>query len=181
LTLIGAPARVVAEATPLMNKAIYPGTFDPVTYGHLYVLTRGSHIFDEVIMAVAESHNKTPMFPVEKRIEMIESNIGDLKNITVMPFEGLVVDFALKMGASALIRGLRAVSDFEYEFQMAQMNRLLDGSVETIFLMPNEKYFFTSSNLVKQVHTYTDRDTRLVPPNVYEELKKHIRKRENEN
>jgi len=160
-----------------MKKAIYPGTFDPVTFGHLDVLTRGSYIFDEVIMAVAKSHNKAPMFPFEKRIEMIEANVGDLKNVTVMPFDGLVVDFALEIGATALIRGLRAVSDFEYEFQMAQMNRLLDGSVETIFLMPNEKYFFTSSNLVKQVHTYTDRNTRLVPQNVYEELKRHSRKR----
>ncbi|MCG8527908.1 MAG: pantetheine-phosphate adenylyltransferase [Opitutales bacterium] len=159
-----------------MKKALYPGTFDPVTFGHLDVLTRGSHIFDEVIMAVAESHNKAPMFSLDKRLEMIHENVGHLDNVTVMPFEGLIVDFALKMGASALIRGLRAVSDFEYEFQMAQMNRLLEDKVETIFLMPNEKYFFTSSNLVKQVHTYTDRDTRLVPPNVYEELKKHTQK-----
>jgi pantetheine-phosphate adenylyltransferase len=155
-----------------MKKAVYPGTFDPVTYGHLDVLTRGSRIFDHVIMAVADSQSKGPMFSLEERISMIQENIGHLENVSVMPFHGLVVDFAIQMGASALIRGLRAVSDFEFEFQMAQMNRLLDGKVETIFLMPNEKYFFTSSNLVKQVHHYTDRNTGLVPPNVFDELKR---------
>jgi len=157
-----------------MKKAIYPGTFDPVTHGHLDVLTRGSRIFDEVIMAVVDSKTKNPLFSLEERIGLIMPNISHLTNVTVMPFSGLVVDFAIKMGASALIRGLRAVSDFEYEFQMAQMNRLLDEHVETIFLMPNEKYFFTSSNLVKQVHMYSHRETGLVPPNVHQALTKHF-------
>lgn len=124
-------------------------------------------------MGVADTRTKEPMFSLEKRIEMIEENVQHLKNVTVMPFHGLVVDFALEMGASALIRGLRVISDFEYEFQMAQMNRVLEGSIETIFLMPNEKYFFTSSNLMKQVHLYTDRSTGLVPPNVERELKQY--------
>lgn len=158
-----------------MKKAIYPGTFDPVTCGHLDVLTRGSHIFDEVIMAVVDTKTKDPLFSLERRMELIMPNIKHLTNVTVMPFTGLVVDFAIKMGASALIRGLRAVSDFEYEFQMAQMNRLLDEHVETIFLMPNEKYFFTSSNLVKQVHMYSHRETGLVPPNVHQALTEHYK------
>ncbi|MEQ9824610.1 MAG: pantetheine-phosphate adenylyltransferase [Puniceicoccaceae bacterium] len=158
-----------------MKKAIYPGTFDPVTFGHLDVLTRGAKIFDEVIMAVVDSKTKHPLFSIEKRIALIEANISHLSNVTVMPFDGLVVDFAVKMEAKALIRGLRAVSDFEYEFQMAQMNRLLDDKVETIFLMPNEKYFFTSSNLVKQVHMYSHRNTGLVPPNVHEALTAHFK------
>lgn len=158
-----------------MKKAIYPGTFDPVTFGHLDVLTRGAKIFDEVIMAVVDSKTKHPLFSIEKRIDLIEANLTHLSNVTVMPFDGLVVDFAVKMGAKALIRGLRAVSDFEYEFQMAQMNRLLDDKVETIFLMPNEKYFFTSSNLVKQVHMYSHRNTGLVPPNVHEALTAHFK------
>lgn len=125
-------------------------------------------------MGVVDTQTKSPLFSLEQRVKMIEENVGHLKNVSVMPFAGLVVDFAIEQGASALIRGLRAVSDFEYEFQMAQMNRLLDGKIETIFLMPNEKYFFTSSNLVKQVHLYTERNTGLVPPNVERALNKHF-------
>jgi pantetheine-phosphate adenylyltransferase len=154
-----------------MKKAIYPGTFDPVTNGHLDVLNRASRLFDHVIMAVADTHTKNPLFSLQERIDLIQPNIAKFPNVSVLPFSGLVVDFAKSMGASALIRGLRAVSDFEYEFQMAQMNRLLDGDVETIFLMPNEKYFFTSSQLVKQVNLYTDRDTGLIPKNVYQALR----------
>ena len=158
-----------------MKKAIYPGTFDPVTNGHLDVLTRGSHLFDHVIMGVVDSRTKNSLFSLEKRLELIHANVSHLENVTVMPFDGLVVDFAVEMGASALIRGLRAISDFEYEFQMAQMNRLLESKVETIFLMPNEKYFFTSSSIIKQVHMYTDRNTGLVPPNVEKALNDHFK------
>lgn len=154
-----------------MSLAVYPGTFDPVTYGHLDVLKRASRLFDEVIIAVADNPAKGPMFTFEERVKLVEDNIRGWKGVRVMPLGGLVVDFARANGASALIRGLRAISDFEYEFQMAQMNRNLDGEVETIFLMPSEKYFYTSSQLIKQVARYTGRETGLVPPNVVEALR----------
>lgn len=153
-----------------MKKAIYPGTFDPFTYGHFDVLTRAARIFEHVYIAVTDNQSKSPIFSVKERLDLIRENIGHLNNVSVVSFRGLVVDFAREIGAKALIRGLRAVSDFDYEFQMAQMNRHLDECLETIFLMPNEKYFFTSSSLVKQVSLYTDRDTGLVPPNVYKAL-----------
>ncbi len=154
-----------------MKTALYPGTFDPITYGHLDVLHRASVLFEKVIVAVAENDPKQPLFDIEERIALIRTNI-DPDHFEVRRLNGLVVDFAREVGANALIRGLRAISDFEYEFQMAQMNRNLDESIETIFLMPNEKYFYTSSNLIKQVARYTDRDTELVPPNVQEALKR---------
>jgi len=156
-----------------MKVALYPGTFDPITNGHLDVLHRASVLFDRVIVAVANNAPKGPLFPREQRISLIRENI-DPEHFDVMPLDGLVVDFAQEVGATALIRGLRAISDFEYEFQMAQMNRNLDESIETIFLMPNEKYFYTSSALIKQVARYTERDTGLVPPNVHRALKQRF-------
>ncbi|MFP4353267.1 MAG: pantetheine-phosphate adenylyltransferase [Puniceicoccaceae bacterium] len=154
-----------------MKIALYPGTFDPITNGHLDVLHRASIFFDKVIVSVAENDPKTPLFPIEERVRLIRENV-DSARIEVRILEGLVVEFAKKVGAHSLIRGLRAISDFEYEFQMAQMNRNLDESIETIFLMPNEKFFYTSSKLIKQVARYTGRETRLVPPNVQEALRK---------
>lgn len=149
-----------------MAKAIYPGTFDPVTNGHLDVLKRATRLFDEVVVGVATNPHKGPLFPLEERLSLIEENIRGLERVSVKPFGGLAVDFAKGEGAVALIRGLRAVSDFEHEFQMAQMNRNLDDSLETIFLMPGARHFYTSSTLVKQVARYGDRDTGLVPDNV---------------
>lgn len=154
-----------------MPRAVYPGTFDPVTYGHLDVLKRATRLFDEVIIAVADNSAKGPLFSFEERVQLVEENIQGWQSVRVMPFAGLLVDFARANGASALIRGLRAISDFEYEFQMAQMNRNLDGEVETIFLMPSEKYFYTSSHLVKQVARFSGRETGLVPPNVMRALR----------
>ncbi len=153
-----------------MKIAIYPGSFDPITNGHLDVINRARRIFDKVVIAVARNASKNALFTTEERVRMIEENIVDRPNLSVVAFDGLIVDLAIEMEAVALIRGMRAVSDFEHEFQMAQMNRHLDGRVETIFLMPNEKYFFTSSSLLKQVHAFTDRKTDLVPDNVYEAL-----------
>jgi len=149
-----------------MRTALYPGTFDPVTNGHLDILRRACRMFDEVIVAIAPNRGKAPLFSVEQRVALMRENVRDL-NVTVETFNGLVVDFARTRGAIALIRGLRAVSDFEYEFQMTQMNRDLDSDIETIFLMPNAQYFFTSSSLVKQVAHYdVARIGKFIPDNV---------------
>jgi pantetheine-phosphate adenylyltransferase len=155
-----------------MKIAIYPGSFDPVTNGHLDVINRGRHIFDKVVVAVARNLGKDPLFTPEERVELIKANVQNRPNIEVIAFDGLIVDLAEQLNAVALIRGLRAVSDFEHEFQMAQMNRHLDERIETIFLMPNEQYFFTSSNLVKQVFKFTDREKHLIPTNVHAALSK---------
>ncbi|MEC8330322.1 MAG: pantetheine-phosphate adenylyltransferase [Verrucomicrobiota bacterium] len=153
-----------------MKIAIYPGSFDPITNGHLDVINRALRIFDKVIIAVAKNSGKSTLFTAEQRVQLINKNLINRPNITVVSFDGLIVDLAVELNAVALIRGMRAVSDFEHEFQMAQMNRHLDGRVETVFLMPNEKYFFTSSSLIKQVHAFTKRKTDLVPDNVYNAL-----------
>lgn len=155
-----------------MSIAIYPGTFDPVTNGHLDVLERASKIFDRVVVAVSEDNSdKKTAFDCITRVNLLSQNIVNLSNVAVESFGGLLVDYAKRKGASVVIRGLRAVSDFEYEFQMAQMNRHLESELETIFLMPNEKYFYTSSSLIKQVHLFGNRETELVPQNVSVALK----------
>lgn len=147
-----------------MKKAVYGGTFDPFTNGHLDVLERACRIFDHVILAVAPNAHKQPLFNTEERIELVRQSITHIPNATVSTFHGLLVDFARSQEASALVRGLRAVSDFEFEFQMTQMNRELDGDMETIFFMPNHSYFFTSSSIVKQVARFDpQRIERLVP------------------
>lgn len=153
-----------------MKIGIYPGSFDPVTNGHIDVLNRARRIFDKVVVAVARNAAKEPLFTSEERVQLIQENMVDRPNISVIAFDGLIVDLARELKAVALIRGLRAVSDFEHEFQMAQMNRHLDEKIETIFLMPNERYFFTSSNLVKQVFKFTDREKNLIPENVHRAL-----------
>ncbi len=155
-----------------MRTAIYSGTFDPVTNGHLDVLFRASHIFDNTIIAVAESEEKLPLFDLAERIQLIEENIAERHNVKVSSFRGLLVDYAKEMGVSAIVRGLRAISDFEFEFQMTQMNRHLDDELETIFLMPKQDYFFTSSSLIKQVARYEGKIDSLVPVNVARALNK---------
>ena len=153
-----------------MKKAIYPGSFDPITNGHIDVIHRAQNLFDSIVIAVAKNPNKKPLFSVEERVQLIEENFQDAPNVAVIAFDGLIVDLAKDQKAIALIRGLRAASDFEYEFQMAQMNRHLNDQIETVFLMPNEKYFFTSSNLIKQVFEFTDRERLLIPKNVHTAL-----------
>lgn len=152
-----------------METAIYPGTFDPVTNGHLDVLSRACRLFGKVVIAVAKSTPKSALLPIDERLQLVKENLNEEEypGASAIAFDGLVVDFAKKIGAGVIIRGLRATSDFEHEFQMAQMNRHLDETIETMFLMPNEKYFYTSSSLYKQVAKYTDRDTGLVPENVH--------------
>lgn len=131
--------------------AVYPGTFDPITHGHTDLVTRAARVFDHVIVAIAESPHKTPFLCLEKRIELAASQLGDLDNIEIVGFSNLLVDFVRDKGAAVIVRGLRAVSDFEYEFQLASMNRNLCEEVETMFLTPDEKYGFISSTLVKEV------------------------------
>ena len=153
-----------------MRKAIYPGTFDPITNGHIDVIHRASNLFDSITVAVAKNSNKNPMFDEATRVQLIQENFKDSSNIEVIAFDGLIVDLAHKLGAVALIRGLRVASDFEYEFQMAQMNRHLNQTIETVYLMPTEEHFFTSSNLIKQVFKFTDRERQLIPENVHQAL-----------
>jgi len=148
-----------------MRHCIYPGTFDPITYGHLDVLARATRLFDRVTVAIAHNPGKSPLFTAEARRAMIEPNVAPL-GVAVTIFDGLLVDFALAQQADAIIRGLRALSDFEFEFNMALMNRHLQPRIETIFVMPNEQFGYTSSTLVKQVARYGGDVGHFVPPNV---------------
>ena len=135
----------------LMRRAIYPGSFDPVTNGHLDVIERARKLFDEVIVAVADNDEKQPLFPLTERLDLLRETAGKINNVHIAQFKGLLVEFAKAEKAGAVIRGLRAVSDFEFEFQMALMNRKLDVGVETIFLMPKEEYTYLSSRIVKEI------------------------------
>jgi pantetheine-phosphate adenylyltransferase len=134
-----------------MRRAIYPGSFDPVTNGHVDVVERARKIFDEVVVAVAHNDEKSPLFTLEERLDFLQQTLGKLGNVRIAHFTGLLVDFAREQEASAVIRGLRAISDFEFEFQMALMNRKLEGNVETMFLMPKEEYTYLSSRIVKEI------------------------------
>ena len=136
---------------PKQNTAIYPGTFDPVTHGHTDLVARAARVFDRVVVAIAESPHKKPLFSLRRRIEMTEHVLGELDNVEVVGFDSLLIEFAKEMGANVLVRGLRAVSDFEYEFQLASMNRHLHPEIETMFLTPDENFSFISSSLVKEI------------------------------
>jgi pantetheine-phosphate adenylyltransferase len=153
-----------------MRHCIYPGTFDPITFGHLDVLSRAARLFDKVTVAIADNPSKDPLFSVDERVAMILPNVAKFPNVAVTTFGGLLVDFAADQKADAIIRGLRALSDFEFEFNMALMNRHLQQMIETIFVMPNEQYSYTSSSLVKQVARYGGQVGHFVPTNVAEAL-----------
>jgi len=150
--------------------AIFPGSFDPITNGHLDLVTRGLSIFREVLIAILVNPDKRPLFTVEERVEIIRKVVRS-RRVRVTTFSGLLVDYAEEVGASVIIRGLRAISDFEYEFQMALMNRRLDPRIETVFMMPAESYSYVSSRLVKEVFQLGGRVTDLVPPVVERRLR----------
>lgn len=158
-----------------MKLAIYPGTFDPITNGHLDLVRRGIRIFDEIIIAVAPNPKKQPLFTIEERLRMIKESVLDLYNVRVEAFNGLLVDYVNSKGAVAIIRGLRAVSDFEYELQIALMNRRLNPEVETVFMMPSEEYSFLTSSLVKEVSSFGGSVKGLVPDVVEKALQERFK------
>ncbi|MDQ6991194.1 MAG: pantetheine-phosphate adenylyltransferase [Mariprofundaceae bacterium] len=152
--------------------AIYAGTFDPITLGHLDVVHRGLKIFDQLIIGVAENPKKCPMFDLETRLAMVNESLCDEKNIKTVAFKGLLVDLAHKHNAAALLRGLRAASDFEYEFQMASMNRHLDQNIESVFVMAREDYTFVSSSFIREISSMGGDVSSLVPKPVLERFKR---------
>ncbi|MGC8548338.1 MAG: pantetheine-phosphate adenylyltransferase [Acidobacteriaceae bacterium] len=152
-------------------KAIYPGSFDPVTNGHLDLIARGSRLFDHLVVAILQNASKSPLFTEAERVDMLTEGVRQFGNVSVATFDGLLVDFARQQQAHAVLRGIRAISDYEYEFQMALMNRRLAPEVETIFLVPDAKYSFVSSRLVKQVFELDGSVEGLVPPFVIERMK----------
>ena len=157
-----------------MLRALYPGSFDPVTNGHLDVLARAARLFDEVLVAVAHNSTKEGLFSPLERVQFLEEATRDLPNVRVTHFHGLLVDFARAQRARALIRGLRAVSDFEFEFQMALMNRSLEPELETLFLMPSEEYTYLSSRMVKEVARLGGDVSRFVPYCVEQAMKRRF-------
>ncbi|MBM3249885.1 MAG: pantetheine-phosphate adenylyltransferase [Candidatus Omnitrophica bacterium] len=160
----------------MCQVAIYPGTFDPVTYGHIDLIKRAQEVFSEVIVAVARNPHKGPLFSLEERVAMIRKATAGLKGVEIESFDGLVVDYARKHKAKVLIRGLRMLSDFEYEFQMALTNRKLAPDIETIFLMPQESYSYLSSKLLKEAATLGADLSSFVPDFVEEALKIKLHK-----
>lgn len=160
----------------MCQAAIYPGTFDPVTYGHIDIIKRAQNIFSEVIVAVAHNPHKKPLFSVEERVGLLKQATLDIKGVEIIDFDGLVVDFARKHKAQVLVRGIRMLSDFEYEFQMALTNRKMSPDIETIFLMPHESYSYISSKLLKEAAVLGANVCSFVPDFVDEALKKKLRR-----
>ena len=159
----------------MKSKAVYPGTFDPITNGHLDLVRRAAKIFDRLVVAVAANPNKAPMFPVEKRVDMARAVLGELPNVEVTSYSALTIEFAREYGCSCIVRGLRAISDFEFEFQLANMNRHLDRDVETVFMTPKEQFTFISSTLVREIAVLGGDVTEFVHPIVAAELRKQRR------
>lgn len=160
----------------MTRKAIYAGSFDPVTYGHLDVIRRALRFFDELTVAVAASQDKNPLFSLPDRVDMLSRVTGGMEGVRVEGFEGLLTEFAAKREVKLIIRGLRALTDFEYEFQMALTNRKLDDSVETVFMMPSEAFSYVSSSMIKEIVKLGGSVRAFVPPDIEEELKRKLRK-----
>ena len=160
-----------------MRIAIYPGSFDPLTNGHLDVIQRAAKLFDHVIVAVAENESKNPLFTLAERVALVKKAVTRLPNVDTDSFSTLLVEYAVERKAQAIVRGLRAVSDFEFEFQLALMNRKLDENIETIFMMPKDTYTFLSSRIVKEIARLGGDVSSFVPPNVQIALKKKLKTR----
>jgi pantetheine-phosphate adenylyltransferase len=158
-----------------MKLGIYAGTFDPITHGHADIISRSLSVFDQVMVAVAPNPTKRPLFTLEERIEMVRLVTKELPGVQVTSFEGLLVEFVRRMGARAVIRGLRAISDFEYEFQMALVNRKLDSSIETVFFMPREEYSYLTSSLIKDVGRHGGDLNKFLHPDVARRLQERLR------
>ena len=155
--------------------AIYPGTFDPITNGHIDLIKRGLRIFDEVIVAITTAQKKQPLFPIQERLKLITGAVRNFKNVRAEAFDGLLIEYVKARKGIAVIRGLRAVSDFEYELQMALMNRKLDLEIETVFMMPSEEYTFLTSTIIKEVASFGGSVKGLVPDIVEKALKEKFR------
>lgn len=159
----------------MFTRAVYPGSFDPVTNGHMDLIERSAAVFDEVVVAILRNADKTPLFTVEERTDMLERVVRDLNNVTVASFHGLLVDYAMEIDASVIVRGIRAISDYEYELQMALMNRRLSNKIETVFMLPAEAYSFLSSKLVKEIAQLGGSIHELVPEDVEKRLRDKLR------
>lgn len=163
----------------MKRKAIYPGTFDPVTNGHVDIITRAAALFSEIIVAVASSKVKSPYFPLNTRIKLLEESIGHLPSVKVIGFDNLLIDFAREQKAGIILRGLRAISDFEYEFQLAAMNKKMFKDIETVFLTPAEDLMFISSTLVREIVTLNGDISQFVPAAVIKEINKRSDEKSN--